>query len=203
MRVPCHFSCILYPIPSVSQPENAELLIYCLSQCFITHLLCVSCVVMLLSYLGADWPPLSDSSEPFNLPWIVPVFSGLLIMSSKCTEEPLPEQLCFLLHLCHHLLNSLQCRSLICNFRAHIFVFSVSLPVPCNAPVSACSPRFLSPLFAPYENLLRPPYFFWMCLIHAQCFLCHNAPPQMLLIPLLAGALMKCEMLHSNSSHKM
>lgn len=41
-----------YSIPSVSQPEKADLSIYCLSLCFMTTLLCVSCVVymMLLSY---------------------------------------------------------------------------------------------------------------------------------------------------------
>lgn len=47
-----------YSIPSVLQPEKAELHMYCLSQCFITHLLCVSCVVylMLLSYLMLTTP---------------------------------------------------------------------------------------------------------------------------------------------------
>lgn len=76
----------------------------------------------LLSYLLLTIPVSQLRAKHPSSPWILPVFSGPLIISTKCMSELPPGRLWFLLHLCRRLPNSLHCQSFICNFRAHISV---------------------------------------------------------------------------------
>lgn len=171
---------------------------------------------MLLSYLMLTIPVSQLADKHPSSPWILPVFSGPLIMSSKCMNSLSPA-----VTVSSTLVPSLTefpSMSLpLLQFRSSYFCLSLSFASLTHLSQHAW-PALLSLSLSNYrylrliKKLLSSSCFVWIFPITAQCFPSHNsfhnmAPPpssaQMLLFPLLAATVMKCEMLRSNSSSKM